>query len=59
MMKEMKMLGVLATVGLAAWCAAAKAPSDPVAYIAHQGEETLAPSHSKVAYRLAVAHGLD
>ena len=30
-----------------------------VAYIAHQGEEALAPSHSKAAYRLAVEHGLD
>ena len=33
--------------------------SDPIAYVAHQGEEALAPSHSKAAYRLAVEHGLD
>ena len=32
---------------------------DPITYIAHQGEEALAPSHSKAAYRLAVEHGLD
>lgn len=32
---------------------------DPIAYIAHQGEEALAPSHSKPAYRLAVEHKLD
>ena len=30
-----------------------------VDYIAHQGEEALAPGHSRAAYRLAVAHGLD
>ena len=33
--------------------------SDPISYVAHQGEEALAPSHSKAAYRLAVKHGLD
>ena len=32
---------------------------DPITYVAHQGEEALAPSHSKAAYRLAVEHGLD
>ena len=32
---------------------------DPIAYIAHQGEEALAPNHSKPAYRLAVEHKLD
>ena len=32
---------------------------DPIAYIAHQGEEALAPSHSKPAYRLAAEHRLD
>ena len=32
---------------------------DPISYVAHQGEEALAPSHSKAAYRLAVEHGLD
>ncbi len=30
-----------------------------VEYVAHQGEEALAPNHSKAAYRLAVEHGLD
>lgn len=30
-----------------------------VAYIAHQGEEALAPSHTKAAYRLAAEHKLD
>ena len=30
-----------------------------VEYIAHQGEEALAPSHSRAAYRLAAEHGLD
>jgi len=30
-----------------------------VDYIAHQGEERLAPSHSKPAYRFAAEHGLD
>lgn len=29
------------------------------AYVAHQGEELLAPSHTPAAYRLAVEHGLD
>jgi glycerophosphoryl diester phosphodiesterase len=33
--------------------------TDPISYVAHQGEEALAPSHSKAAYRLAVEHGLD
>ena len=28
-------------------------------YVAHQGEELLAPSHTAAAYRLAVEHGLD
>ena len=32
---------------------------DPIVYIAHQGEEALAPHHSKPAYRLAAEHGLD
>ena len=32
---------------------------DQIAYIAHQGEEALAPNHSKPAYRLAVEHKLD
>ena len=32
---------------------------DPIAYIAHQGEEALAPNHSKPAYRLAAKHRLD
>ena len=32
---------------------------DGVEYIAHQGEEALAPSHSRAAYRLAAGHGLD
>ena len=32
---------------------------DPISYIAHQGEEALAPNHSKPAYRLAVEHQLD
>jgi len=41
----------------AAWCLVAS--GDRVTYIAHQGEEALAPSHSKAAYRLAVEHGLD
>ena len=48
--------GTLATLA-AAWCFVAC--GDGVAYIAHQGEEALAPSHSKAAYRLAVEHGLD
>ena len=30
-----------------------------VEYIAHQGEEFLAPGHSAAAYRFAVEHGLD
>ena len=30
-----------------------------VTYVAHQGEEHLAPSHTQAAYRLAVEHGLD
>ena len=33
--------------------------ADPMSYIAHQGEEALAPSHSKAAYRYAVKHKLD
>lgn len=33
--------------------------ADPISYIAHQGEEALAPSHSKAAYRIAAAHRLD
>ena len=32
---------------------------DNIEYIAHQGEEALAPSHSRAAYRLAAEHGLD
>jgi glycerophosphoryl diester phosphodiesterase len=32
---------------------------DPVNYIAHQGEEAIAPSHSKAAYRIAAEHRLD
>ena len=48
--------GTLAPLA-AAWCFVAC--GDGVAYIAHQGEEALAPSHSKAAYRLAVEHGLD
>lgn len=32
---------------------------DPISYIAHQGEEALAPNHSKPAYRLAAEHRLD
>jgi len=28
-------------------------------YVAHQGEELLAPSHTAAAYRLAAGHGLD
>ena len=30
-----------------------------VTYVAHQGEESLAPSHTKAAYDLAVKHGLE
>jgi len=30
-----------------------------VEYIAHQGEEWLAPNHSRAAYQLALDHGLD
>ena len=30
-----------------------------VKYVAHQGEELYAPSHSRPTYRLAVEHGLD
>ena len=30
-----------------------------VCYTAHQGEEALAPRHSRAAYRFAVEHGLD
>ena len=48
--------GTLASLA-AAWCLVAC--GDGVTYIAHQGEEALAPSHSKAAYRLAVEHGLD
>lgn len=33
--------------------------SDPVSYIAHQGEEALAPSHSIPAYRMSAEHKLD
>ena len=33
--------------------------SGKVTYVAHQGEEHLAPSHTQAAYRLAVEHGLD
>ena len=32
---------------------------DNIEYIAHQGEEALAPSHSRAAYRLAAEHRLD
>ena len=47
----------MVSLTLAAWCLAAC--GDNVEYIAHQGEEALAPSHSRAAYRLAAAHGLD
>lgn len=30
-----------------------------VEYVAHQGEEWLAPNHSRAAYRLALEHGLE
>ena len=32
---------------------------DPVSYIAHQGEEALAPNHSKPAYRISAENKLD
>ena len=46
-------------VGLFAGMAAFCAVCDTISYIAHQGEEALAPNHSKPAYRLAVEHKLD
>ena len=49
------MFRILSFAAAAAVCTAAGA----VDYIAHQGEEALAPSHSKAAYRLAAEHGLD
>ena len=32
---------------------------DPINYIAHQGEEAIAPNHSKAAYRIAAKNKLD
>ena len=32
---------------------------DPINYIAHQGEEALAPNHSKAAYRISAENKLD
>ena len=46
----------LALVALAA--VAVRAVAD-VEYVAHQGEEALAPSHSRPAYEFAVRHGLE
>lgn len=43
---------------IASSSASAELPRD-IKYIAHQGEERLAPNHSIPAYRLAVAHKLD
>ena len=47
----------IAILSVVAWCLLAC--GDNIEYIAHQGEEALAPSHSRAAYRLAVEHGLD
>lgn len=33
--------------------------ADPISYIAHQGEEALAPGHSLAAYRIAAGNRLD
>jgi len=34
-------------------------PGEDVRYVAHQGEEAIAPNHTLVAYELACEHGLD
>jgi glycerophosphoryl diester phosphodiesterase len=57
------MVKAIMLCAMAAACAvcrgASAPPADPISYVAHQGEEALAPSHSRAAYRLAAEHGLD
>ena len=50
---------VLFAVFFAALSAVCAPSAGAVEYVAHQGEEGIAPNHSAAAYRLAVEHGLD
>lgn len=61
----MRFLEVLIAAGLAGMAqpvlggAEDQAANKDVEYVAHQGEEGLAPSHSRPAYAFAVEHGLE